>query len=54
MPKSRLSPEKQARLIEYVVSETTARTAVVLVCVNKSMAADYFLWLRVIITQGVG
>lgn len=51
MRKSRLSPWKQARLIEYFVSGTTARTTAALVGVNKSTAAYYFLRLRMIITQ---
>src|SRR5665811_1754194 len=53
MRKSRLSPRKQARLIEYFVSGTTARTAAALVGVNKSTAAYYFLRLRMIITQAL-
>ena len=53
MRKSRLSPRKQARLIEYFVSGTRARTAAALVGVNKSTAAYYFLRLRMIITQAL-
>ena len=53
MRKSRLSPSKQARLIEYFVSGTTARTAAALVGVNKSTAAYDFLRLRMIITQAL-
>ena len=53
MRKSRLSPGKQVRLIEYFVSGTTARTAAALVGVNKSTAAYYFLRLRRIITRAL-
>ena len=42
MRKSRLSVYKQDRLIEHFVSGSTARTAAILVGVNKSSAA-YFL-----------
>lgn len=45
MRQNRLGPEKQARLIDYVGAETTARTAADLVGVNKSTAAYYFLRL---------
>lgn len=51
MRKSRLSQGKQARLIEYFVAGTTARTAGALVGVNKSTATYYFLRLRTIIAQ---
>ena len=51
MRKSRLSTRKQARLIEYFVSGTTARIIVALVGVHKSTEAYYFLRLRMIITQ---
>lgn len=53
MRKSRLSSGKQARLIEYFVAGTTARTAAALVGVNKSTAAYYFLRLRQIFSQGL-
>ena len=53
MRKSRLSTAKQARLIEYFVSGTTARTAAALVGVNKNTAAYYFQRLRMIITQAL-
>jgi transposase len=53
MRKSRLSWEKQIRLIEYFVSGATARTAAALVGVNKSTAAYYFHRLREIIAQAV-
>jgi transposase len=50
MRKSRLSQYKQDRLIEHFVSGTTARTAAVLVNVNRKTAAYYFHRLRQIIT----
>ena len=53
MRKSRLSWDKQVRLIEYFVSGTTARTAAALVGVNKSTAAYYFHRLREIIAQAI-
>ncbi|NKB81349.1 MAG: IS1595 family transposase [Nitrospirales bacterium] len=53
MRKSRLSWEKQIRLIEYFVSGATARTAAALVGVNKSTAAYYFHRLREIIAQAI-
>lgn len=53
MRKSRLSWDKQTRLIEYFVSGTTARTAAALVGVNKSTAAYYFHRLREIIAQAI-
>ena len=53
MQKTRLSNGKQARLIEYFVSETTTRTTTALVNMNKSTAAYYFLRLCVIITQAL-
>ena len=49
MRKSRLSAAKQARLIEYFVAGTTARTAAALVGVNKTSAAYYFQRLRELI-----
>ena len=49
MRKSRLSSRKQARLIEYFVAGTTARTAASLVNVNAKTAAYFFLRLRQII-----
>jgi transposase len=51
MRKSRLSKEKQERLMEHFVSSSTARCAAVLVGVNKSTAAYYFHRLREIIYQ---
>lgn len=51
MRKSRLSPSKQARLIEYFVARTTARTAAPFVGVNKGTASYYLLRLRMIIAQ---
>jgi len=51
MRKSRLSKEKQCRLVEHFVAGTTARTAASLVGVNKSTAAYYFLRLRDAIYQ---
>ena len=53
MRKSRLSNEKQARLLEYFVSGATARTAAALVGVNKSTAAYYFHRLRELIAQAI-
>jgi len=49
MRKSRLSVYKQDRLIEHFVSGSTARTAAVLIGVNKSTAAYFFHRLREII-----
>lgn len=51
MRKSRLSEEKQARLMEHFVSGSTARCASELVNVNKSTAAYFFHRLREIIYQ---
>lgn len=53
MRKSRVSWEKQIRLIEYFVAGATARTAAALVGVNKSTAAYYFHRLREIIAQAI-
>ena len=49
MRRSRLSQNKQDRLIEHFVAGTTARCAASLVGVNKSTAAYYFHRLREII-----
>lgn len=49
MRKSRISKDKQDRLIEHFVSGSTARTAACLVDVNKTTAAYYFYRLREII-----
>ena len=49
MRKSRLSQYKQDKLIEHFVSGSTARTASVLVKVNKTTAAFFFHRLREII-----
>ena len=49
MRKSRLSRHKQNKLIEHFVAGTTARTAAVLVGVNKSTASYYFYRLRELI-----
>jgi len=51
MRKSRLSKEKQQRLLEHFVAGATARTAGALVGVNHKTAAYYFLRLREIIYQ---
>ena len=51
MRKSRLSRDKQHRLIEHFVAGSTARTAAALVGVNKSTAAYYYHRLREIIYQ---
>lgn len=53
MRKSRLSTAKQNRLIEHFVAGTTARTAAVLVGVNKTTAAYYFHRLRELICKAV-
>ena len=53
MRKSRLSRNKQNRLIEHFVAGTTARTAAALVGVNKNTAAYYFHRLRQLICQVV-
>jgi transposase len=49
--KSRLSRGQQERLVEHFVAGTTARTAAILVGVNKSTAAYYFYRLRQLIYQ---
>ncbi len=49
MRKSRLSQYKQDRLIEHFVSGSTARTAAVLVNVNRNSAIRFFHKLRQII-----
>ncbi len=51
MRKSRLSQEKQDRLIEYFVSGATARTAAALVGVHRNTAALYYHRLRQLICQ---
>ena len=51
MHKSRLPWSQQQRLMEYFVPGTTARTAGVLVGVNKTTAAYYFHRLRQLIHQ---
>jgi len=51
MRKSRLSWQKQERLMEHFVAGATARTAADLVGVNKTTAAYYFHRLREIIYQ---
>lgn len=53
MRKSRLSQEKQDRLIEYFVSGATARTAAALVDVHRNTAALYFHRLRQLICQAI-
>ena len=53
MRKSRLSQDKQERLIEYFVSGATARTAAALVGVHRNTAALYFHRLRQLICQAV-
>ena len=50
MRKSRLSQQKQVRLIEHFVAGTTARCAADLIGVNRNKAAYYFKRLREIIT----
>jgi transposase len=51
MRKSRLSLQKQARLVEHFVVGTTAGTAASLLDVNKTTAAYYFHRLRVLIYE---
>ena len=51
MHKSRLPRSQQQRLMEHFVAGTTARTAGVLVGVNKTTAAYYFHRLRQLIYQ---
>lgn len=51
MRKSRLSRDKQHRLMEHFVAGSTARTAAALVGVNKTTAAYYYHRLREIIYQ---
>lgn len=51
MQKSRISRDKQERLMEHFVSGSTARCAAQLVGVNKTTAAYYFRRLREIIYQ---
>ncbi len=51
MRKSRLSRDKQERLIEHFVAGATARTASALVDVNFKTAAYYFRRLREIVYQ---
>lgn len=51
MRKSRLSKNKQERLLEYFVAGVTARCAASLVNVNPKTAAYYFQRLREIITH---
>ncbi|MGD0158304.1 MAG: transposase, partial [Terracidiphilus sp.] len=51
MHKSRLLWSQQQRLMEHFVTGTTARTAGVLVGVNKTTAAYYFHRLRQLIYQ---
>ncbi|MBU1715696.1 MAG: IS1595 family transposase [Proteobacteria bacterium] len=53
MRKSRLSKHKQNKLIEHFVAGTTARTAAVLIDVNKSTASYYFHRLRELIFKDV-
>ena len=51
MKKSRISKNKQEKLIEHFVAGTTARCAAELVGVNRKTAAYYFQRLRQIIAQ---
>lgn len=51
MKKSRLSLNKQSRLLEHFVAGTTARTAASLVGVHRNTAAYYFHRLREIISN---
>ena len=54
MRKSRLSTEKQHRLIEHFVAGTTARCAANLVGVNFKTAAYFYRRLREIIVLEAG
>ena len=49
--KSRLSPQKRARLIEHFIAGTTARAAAQLAGVNKNTAATFFTRLRRVIAD---
>ena len=51
MRKSRLSKEKQSRLMEHFVAATTARCAAELIGVNRKTAAYYYHRLREMIYQ---
>ena len=51
MKRSKLSKDKQLKLVEHFVAGTTARTASVLVKVNKTAASYYFLRLRELIFE---
>ena len=51
MKRSKLSKDKQLKLTEHFAAGTTARTASVLVKVNKTTASYYFLRLRELIFE---
>ena len=51
MKRSKLSKDKQLKLIEHFAAGTAARTASVLVKVNKTAASYYFLRLRELIFE---
>lgn len=51
MKRSKLNKDKQLKLIEHFVAGATARTASVLVKVNKTTASYYFLRLRELIFE---
>ena len=51
MKRSKLSKDKQLKLIEHFVAGTIARTTSVLVGVNKTTASYYFLRLRELIFE---
>ena len=51
MRKSRLSTQKQTKLLEHFVTSTTARCAVDLISVNTKTATYYYHRLRVIISD---
>ena len=53
MRKSRLSKQKQDRLIEHFVAGTTARCAADLIGVNRKTAAYYFHRLRQVIAVAI-
>ncbi len=53
MRKSRLSKQKQGKLLEHYVAGTTARTAAELVRVNQTTAAYYYHRLRELIYRAI-
>ena len=51
MRKSRLSQQKQARLVEHFIAGTTARCASELIGINRNTAAYYYQRLRELIAN---